>query len=522
MNRRKFVSRALTAGGGIILNEKLAPALRAIQSSTESAPRGAHRLPETDVHFRKVQSYVEQVPVPEYHWASEQAYEAFRNIKYGVRLHWGLYSILEWQHESWPFLKLNFSERQSYQQLYRSWNPKDFDADAWMSLFSEAGLRMFAFTSKHHDGFSMFDTKTRVQRRVNWAWPGGPKIELCDLPYSIMETPFRRDVVKELCVAARRRGIKIDLYFSHPDWYDADFRPYALHPLQVPSSSTLTVDWEETKQSLGDRMMIVGDPTREETRRMVERHRAQLVELLSNYGEIDMMCLDQWLGPAMWPHLRETMLKLRAIQPNVMFRARGIGNYGDYYTPENFVPSDKEENDVPWFVIYPLGYSFSYDPEAKNYKGAAWIVRNLVDTISKGGNFMVGIGPDGFGKFHPTAAAQLLEAGSWLKTNGQAIYGTRPRKGSLYKEGDEIRYTRSKDQRYIHAFAFSWPGQELNLRTVRPKDGSQIMLLGVEKALRWRMDAERGLVIELPDGLDEQLTSPSRLAYCFKIETLAA
>ena len=520
MNRRKFVARALTASGGLALPGGNDFHFHLSEASAGELPRASHRLPETDVHYRKVRSYVEEVPVPEYHWASEQAYETFRDIKYGVRLHWGLYSNLEWQHESWPFLKLSYPERQTYQQLYQSWNPRDFDADAWMSLFAESGLKMFAFTSKHHDGFSMFDTKTRVKSRVNWAAPGGPKIESCDLPYSIMETPFRRDVVRELCSAARKRGIKIDLYFSHPDWYDADFRPYALHPLQVPSSSSLTVDWQETTKALGDRMVMVDDPTPEETRRMVERHRAQLVELLSNYGEIDMMCLDQWLGPSMWPHLRETLLKLRQIQPNVMFRARGIGNYGDYYTPENFVPSDKDENNVPWFVIYPLGYSFSYDPEAKNYKGAAWIVRNLVDTVSKGGNFMVGIGPDGSGKFHPTAAAQLKEAGEWLEINGQAIYATRPRKGSLYKEGEEIRYTQSKDHRFIYAFCFSWPGRELNLRTVTPKEGSKIVLLGQDKPLKWRMDSERGLVIELPGQFYEQASGPSPLACCFRIESL--
>ena len=85
-------------------------------------------------------------------------------------------------------------------------------------------MKVFAFTTKHHDGFSMFDTKTRVRQRANWTAPGGAKLEACDTAYSIMDTPFHRDVVRELCDAARRHGIKIDLYFSHPDWYDADFR----------------------------------------------------------------------------------------------------------------------------------------------------------------------------------------------------------------------------------------------------------------------------------------------------------
>ena len=147
-------------------------------------------------------------------------------MKFGVRLHWGLYSIWHRGRESWPFLNMSLEDRQQYNELFKTWNPVGFDADEWESLFQESGMKMFAFTSKHHEGLSMFDTKTRVCQRANWTASGGPKIESRDLAYSIMETPFRRDVIKELSDAAHKRNIKIDLYFSHPDWYDADFRPY--------------------------------------------------------------------------------------------------------------------------------------------------------------------------------------------------------------------------------------------------------------------------------------------------------
>lgn len=203
------------------------------------------------------------------------------------------------------------------------------------------------------------------------------------------------------------------------------------------------------------------DPTPEEVNRMMARHRAQLVELLSNYGTIDMLCLDMLLGPTVWPQLRQTILALRKIQPGVMLRARGIGNYGDYYTPEGFVPGSTENTDVPWFVIYPLGKGFSYDPEPGDYKGSAWIVKNLVDSVAKGGNFMVGVGPDGDGKFHSAAVAQLREAGAWLKVNGEGIYGTRPRDGQFWQEGEEIRFTRAKEGRSIYAFALRWPEEAL-------------------------------------------------------------
>jgi alpha-L-fucosidase len=275
-----------------------------------------HHLYARDTHYRDTRSYVEDVPVPEYRWASDAAYERFRNIKYGVRLHWGLYSILGQPNESWSFLQMSFAHRQRYQEMYKTWNPRGFNADEWMDLFAACSMKMFAFTTKHHKGFSMFDTRTRVRRRANWTAPGGPKIEDCNLAYSIMETPFRRDVVKELCGAAHKRDIKINLYFSHPDCYDAVFRPNVAHTLQAPSSDVLTKDCQGTKKRLG------------------------------------------------------TVLHLRKLRPEVMFRARGIDNYGDYYTPEGFVPGEKSNTDTPWFVIYPFGRSFSYEAVVTNYKGA--------------------------------------------------------------------------------------------------------------------------------------------------------
>ncbi len=545
MDRRKFIFNSLGLAAGTLFAVNLTKGLGLhpqVSGDVFALPKlltdrklskYSHRLPSTDQNYQRSKNYIEEIAVPEYSWASDEAYEAFLDMKYGVRIHWGIYSIWNLSGESWPFLgnrkpDINFEKKQEYQQLYKTWNPTGFDAEEWMSTFKECGLKMFAFTTKHHEGFSMFNTRTKVKQRPNWTAPGGPKIEKCDTTYSIMDTPFKRDVVKELCDAAHKHDIKIDLYFSHSDWYDADFRPYGYHPLQIPSSEAWCksksddekeTEFERTKGRQKAYLTIVPDPTPEEERRMILRHRDQLKELLTNYGTVDMICLDIWLGPRVWPQLRETLLELRKIQPNVMFRARGVGNYGDYYTPEGFVPGSKENSDAPWFVIYPLGGSFSYDPKPESYKGAKWIVQNMIDSASKGGNFMVGIGPDQNGKFSPEAISRLKQVGKWLKTNGKGIYATRAREGEQWKEGDNVRFTRSKDHKTIFAHCFEWPGDQLILKTVTAKTGSKIVLQGHENiALIWKNDPSNGLVIQTPEQLKNLVPKDEQIAFSFSIE----
>ncbi len=484
--------------------------------SQEKTPSFNYTLPKGDYHYNCVKDYVEDKIDTDYHHPSAAAIEAFRDIKFGVRIHWGLYSIEGKGKESWPFLTLPNKKKQAYQDLYKTWNPTGFDAEEWMKLFSENGIKMFAFTSMHHEGFSMFDTKARVKKRVNWDASGGPKIEDCDMAYSIMETPFHRDVIKELCDAAHKYGVKIDLYFSHPNWFNADFRPYNYHPLQIPDQK---IHPELYGNAPSENPIFVSDPTAEEEARMMANHRQQLTELLTNYGKIDMICLDQWLGKKVWPQMRQEMKDLRKIEPEVMFRARGIGNYGDYYTPEGFIPGNQENTDMPWFVIYPYGESFSY-LRTDHFKGIPWIINSLTDIVAKGGNFMMGIGPDGTGRFDPRVINALKEAGKWLKVNGAAIYSTRSREADRWKEGEAIRYTRSKDRKTVYAIIRGWPGQQLRLKSVEPVHGTDIFMLGYSKPLDWSYDKINGLDISLPPELQDMTKRPCRFAWSFKIACL--
>jgi len=284
----------------------------------------------------------------------------------------------------------------------------------------------------------------------------------------------------------------------------------------------IPTDIQMTHERLGSHAVIVPDPTDAEVKRMMERHRAQLVELLTNYGKIDTMCLDMWLGPRVWPELRRTVLKMRELQPDVMLRMRGIGNYGDYFTPERVVPGSKELSEKPWLTIYPLGADFSYDPVASHYKGTAWIVSNLIDTVAKGGGLQIGVGPSPYGEFHPEAVRQMKGAGTWLKVNGEAIYATRPREGALWSEGETVRYTRSKDSRFVYAILTKWPGTQVTLKTIRPRDGSKVTLLGSKAELPWKFDSAQGTIIALPENLQQPSNRPCDFAWSLKLQVAGA
>jgi alpha-L-fucosidase len=336
-----------------------------------------------------------------------------------------------------------------------------------------------------------------VKRRFIYTGPDAGKTEDCDLHYSIMEAPFKRDVVRELIDASRKRDLAIGLYFSHIDWYDADFRLDQWNPLR---------DEGYTRQT---------DP--EGWARFATRHRDQIRELLTRYGPISEVSLDMSFPEHAWPDVKETIKMARKLAPNTLFRNRGIGAYGDYHTPENWIPDSprSKESPLPWQVIHTLGRYFSYDPDPAAYKPGSWIVSKLVDITAKGGLLMVGIGPDVTGKYHPKAIESLDCAGAWLKVNGEAIYATRP--WTYWSEGDSVRFTRSKDGKHVYAICLSWPGDRLLLKSIRARDGSEVRMLGFDRPLKWRNDETDGLVIELPPQLQAEESRPCKQAYAFSV-----
>jgi alpha-L-fucosidase len=165
-------------------------------------------------------------------------------------------------------------------------------------------------------------------------------------------------------------------------------------------------------------------------------------------------------------------------------------------------------------TIHTLASSFSYDKKGENYKGAPWIIHNLIDCVAKGGNYMVGIGPDGTGRFHPKAIEQLEETGRWLAVNGQAIYATRPR--GEWKV-DDVYFTQTKDRRQVFAFVEKWPGETLTVSSVTPKKGSKVFMLGYSKPLKWKA-TDGKVLISIPSALQSPSNRPCDHAWVFRFE----
>jgi alpha-L-fucosidase len=442
------------------------------------------------------QPYMANADLSNYHHASKEAVEEFKDLKYGIRIHWGIYSIVNGR-ESWVIKQHNDSLAYQgfYHKLYQGWYPHDFEANKWTGMMVQDGFRFFVFTTKHHDGFSMYNTQTTVTNRFVFFGKNEGSIEPCNLHYSIMETPFGRDITAELIKSARAKGLKIGLYFSHPDWYDADFR------------------FDEWNPNLDSTYTPENNP--EAWERFKARHSEQIRELLTNYGKIDMLSFDMWLPKYAWEHMQEVARMARELQPDCMLRWRGIGNYGDYQTPENYIPGDERQGTMPWQVIHCLSTRnyFGYEPDPRYIRGGDWIVSTLIDIVSKGGNLMIGVGPDLAGNWHPKVMESIEYAGKWLKINGEAIYKTRPCK---ITQDENIYYTRNKENTVTYALIEGWPGETLFINHVIPRQRSDIYLLGYKQPLAWKKRGN-GILIKLPDELQDEKNRPCQQAFAFKI-----
>ncbi len=341
----------------------------------------------------------------------------WREARFGMFIHWDMSSIagteISWSRKSTKPLDIykdpaGYVEDPAYDQLYKNFNPTNFDAKAWVRLAKAVGMRYLVFTAKHHGGFCMWDTKLTE--------------------YSIMHTPFQRDVVKELADACHAEGLRFGIYYSQRDWHHPDY-------------------------GIGDNA----------------KYRAymngQVRELLANYGTVDVWWWDSYGRGNLtnfWG-IGETSALVKELQPAIVMNNRmaELGAYnrqpapyrGDFDTPEQQL--GKYQDTRLWescmtVVDAPHG-GWSYRTEGK-VKSFQETVRMLASCATGDGNLLLDVGPDSTGVIPADQTDCLLKVGEWLKLNGESIYGTR---GGPFKPGEYGGTTRKGKTVYVHIF--KWP-----------------------------------------------------------------
>lgn len=414
---------------------------------------------------------------PDYKHPSAEAHEKWLDRKFGMRIHWGIYSQLGLD-ASWPTVGASDEFKGIYSTLWQVFNPVEFNADEWAQLAEDAGMKYFVFTTKHADGFSMYDTKTTVNvkmRKPIGKVQGIGNIIDTNMHYSMMETMYKKDIVRQVVDAFRKKNMGIGFYYCNTDWNDINQRFEKRH-LYYDSTYAL----ENNKAAF---------------EKAIARQTEQLIELCSNYGVIDQIDFDHGLPESLWKEIATMIKKARSLQPEALFRQRGLGKYGDFQTPEHWLPESPDDPrlTMPWQAIEHYGTRWAWQPN-DTYNGKEWILSSLIDCASKGGNFMVGISPMANGKFDQRTQDDLRWVGRWLKLNGEAIYATR---GMFVKES-EFKFTRSKDSSTLYAFHTGWfANKQQKLPGTKPAAGSDIYMLGLKKPLHWKQEGN-DIVVDIP------------------------
>lgn len=328
----------------------------------------------------------------------------WKDAKYGMFIHFGLYSILggEYNGEVTPkiaewiqnTLKIPLAD---YKKLMEKFNPQQFNADEWASIAKAAGMKYMVVTAKHHDGFALFDSKVS--------------------DYDVMNTPFKRDIIKELKEACHKQGLKFGLYYSHViDWED----PNAYVGDKGLTDRMNTVDFDPVKM---DRSVY-----------LKEKSFPQLKELLTNYGTIDIIWFDMGKG-LNDDEIRQFVKVSRELQPNIIISSR-VGDemapkeinkdmLFDFYTPnDNYFTGDQLA--IPFEMAGTTNGSWGYRKTDHEWRQPNMILSSLIASASRNGNYLLNVGPSGTGEIPLEAVKNLKIAGEWLKKYGESVYDTKP------------------------------------------------------------------------------------------------
>ncbi len=448
--------------------------------------------------------------------------EEWQDMKFGLLMHWGPYS--QWGIvESWSICPEDYGWCQrkkgnhpdnyfeyvkEYENLKSTFNPIHFSPEKWAKAAKDAGMKYVVFTTKHHDGFSMFDTKQTDYKITD---PGCP-----------FHSNPKSNITKEIFDAFRSEGMWAGAYFSKPDWHhDSYWDPYF-----PPRDRNVNYD-----------PMLYP----EKWEKYVQFTHNQILELLTDYGKVNILWLDggwvakeskesltRWYDKKLLNmesgflkstivnqdiRMDELVEKAREKQPGLIVVDRAVpGKNQNYLTPENRVP--EKELPYPWESCIIAGGGWSWVPEAK-YMSGRKAIHMLVDIVAKGGNLLLNVAPGPDGKWHDGAYDLFEEIGGWMEINNEAIYGTRAI--APYKEG-RVCLTQKDGSLYaIYLADENETGMpsKIFLNSIIPIPEAKITLLGTGKELSW-IHTVSGIAVNIPEKY--QKTPPAKYAWVLKID----
>ena len=427
----------------------------------------------------------------------DERMEWWREARFGMFIHWGVYAVPAGTHNGQRINRIGewIMNRgkipvAEYKAYARQFNPVKYDADAWVRMAKDAGMKYIVITSKHHDGFALFDSKVTTWDMVD-------------------ATPYGKDLIKPLAEACRKHGIKLGLYYSHAqDWVNpggAAARKKTSEGWANPDSARIDAytethngHWDpaQTTKTMEEYINDIAVP--------------QVKEILTRYGDIAVLWWDTPTG--MTDEFAEKFKALLPLQPRMITNDRlKRPNYpGDFKTPEQRIPDLSELDGKDWETCMTMNGTWGYKSYDDKWKSTETLIRNLLDIASKGGNYLLNVGPKADGEFPAESIERLKAIGAWMKVNGEAIYGTQASPLAALSWG---RCTRKEHNgnTTLYLSVFDWPADGKLIVPGFHNEVNRAVLLASGKKLTTSIGKDQ-LVITLP------AQAPDTIATVIKVE----